>query len=150
VDQEQVCRLLRQALVECFSESELRTLCSDLGVGYDSLPGEGTMDKARELVGHFWRRGHLITLLRMVESLRPDTKWSRRFRGVLRDATQQTLEIPYEDVLRSMGKTGPLGISNSALLAMSQRIERQTRLVYVSVGVSILSLLAVLAALVLG
>ena len=144
MDQEQVCRLLRQALVECFNESELRTLCSDLGVNYDWLPGEGTLDKARELVGHFWRRGHLITLLQMVESLRPDTKWSRRFRGVLRDATQQTLEIPYEDVLRSMGKTGPLGISNSALLAMGQRISLLTRLVCVSVAVSLLALMVVL------
>ena len=149
MEQEQVCRLLRKALVECFNEGELRTLCFDLGVDYDGLPGPGKTDRARELVGHFWRRGHLITLLQMVESLRPDTRWSKQFRSVLRDATQQTLEIPYEDVLRSMGKTGPLGISNSALLAMSQRMSKLTRLVYVSIGVSFLAFLAVLAALLL-
>lgn len=149
MDQEQICRLLRKALAETFNESELRTLCFDLGVDYDGLPGEGKADKARELVGHFWRRGHLMSLLQMVESLRPDTRWSKRFRSVLRDATQQTLEIPHTDVLRAMGKTGPLGISNSALLAMSERIERQTHLAYVSIGISLLAFLAVLAALVL-
>ena len=149
MDQEQISRLLRKALIECFSESELRTLCFDLGVDYDGLPGTGKTDRARELVGHFWRRGHLMSLLQMVESLRPDTRWSKQFRGVLRDATQQTLEIPHEDVLRAMGKTGPLGISNSALLAMSQRISLLTRLVFVSVGVSFLAFLAVLAALLL-
>jgi hypothetical protein len=39
---------LRQILTERFDESELRTLCFDLGIDYDDLPGSGKVDKARD------------------------------------------------------------------------------------------------------
>jgi hypothetical protein len=40
---------LRHILYERFSESDLRTLCFDLGLEYNGLPGDGTANKAREL-----------------------------------------------------------------------------------------------------
>ena len=40
---------LRQTLSSRFNESELRTLCFDLKVDYDDLPGKAKSDKAREL-----------------------------------------------------------------------------------------------------
>jgi len=54
---------LRQALVKHFDLEELRTLCFDLSVDYDSLPGEGKEGKARELVAHVQRRGELESLI---------------------------------------------------------------------------------------
>ena len=39
---------LHEVLRSRFSEGELRTLCFNLGLDYDSLPGSGKSDKARE------------------------------------------------------------------------------------------------------
>lgn len=54
---------LRQTLVEYFSEEELRTLCDDLDVDYESLPSVGKADKARELIAYFQRRRRLSQLV---------------------------------------------------------------------------------------
>jgi hypothetical protein len=63
---------LRQRLSTYFSESELRDLCFDLSVDYESLPGEGNSDKARELVAHLVRRGRTLELLEACHRLRPN------------------------------------------------------------------------------
>jgi Effector-associated domain 7 len=39
-----------------FNDSELRTLCFNLGVDYDVLQGSGKSDKARELIIYLDRR----------------------------------------------------------------------------------------------
>lgn len=56
------CILLRNILEERFDLEELRTLCFDLDVDYDSLRGEGKAGKARELVLHMKRKGRLAEL----------------------------------------------------------------------------------------
>ena len=63
---------LRKMIVACFNASELRTLCFDLGVEYDDLPGEGRADKARELVAYFERRGRIRELEEHCRRARPD------------------------------------------------------------------------------
>ena len=55
---------LRQLLTDHYDAGELRTLCFDLGVDYDNLPGEGRR-QARELVSYLDRRGQLADLLRI-------------------------------------------------------------------------------------
>ena len=55
---------LRQLLVKRFSDGELRTLCFDLGVEYEDLPGAGKTDKARELVDYMDRYDRLADLVR--------------------------------------------------------------------------------------
>ena len=67
---------LRKNLISYFDEEELRTLCSDLGVDYDSLRGEGKAAKARELVTYCERRGCIPKLLRKCIELRPNASWS--------------------------------------------------------------------------
>ena len=62
---------LRQMIAACFDAGELRTLCFDLGVNYDDLPGEGRADKARELVAYFERRGRIRELEEHCRQLRP-------------------------------------------------------------------------------
>jgi hypothetical protein len=66
---------LRQLLAVRFSEGELRTLCFDLGVGYEDLVGEGKADKARELVAYLERRKRIPDLIRIGERSRPDIPW---------------------------------------------------------------------------
>jgi hypothetical protein len=64
-------KALRTALVQHYSDGELRTLCADLGIDYESLPGSGKVDKARELVAYAQRHGRLEELLATVRQERP-------------------------------------------------------------------------------
>ena len=67
-------RLLR-VMSERLDEGELRTLCFDLEIDYDGLPGEGKANKARELIQYLERRERISDLLEMGEQLRPDIPW---------------------------------------------------------------------------
>jgi hypothetical protein len=60
---------LRHTLVAHFDLEELRTLCFDLGVDIDELPGDGKGAKARDLVVYWQRRGDLG---RLVEAVRQE------------------------------------------------------------------------------
>ncbi len=52
--------LLRQILTARFDEGELQTLCFDLGVDYNSLPGDDKANKTRELVEYVERRDRML------------------------------------------------------------------------------------------
>jgi hypothetical protein len=64
-------RALRTALTQHFNEGELRTLCADLGIDYENLPGDAKSDKARELVAYAERYGRTAELLTYVRRERP-------------------------------------------------------------------------------
>jgi hypothetical protein len=66
---------LRQILATHFDEGELRTLCFDLHIDYDDLPGAGKVNKARELVAYLERHGQIPNLLEVGKQLRPDVVW---------------------------------------------------------------------------
>ncbi|MCW5854042.1 MAG: hypothetical protein KIT87_28500 [Anaerolineae bacterium] len=55
------------ALSQRFTLDDLLTLCFDLGVNADDLPGETLRAKARELVRLYQRRGRLAVLRAGVE-----------------------------------------------------------------------------------
>ncbi len=65
---------LRQIIIDHYNDEELRTLCADLGVDYDSLPAQGKVGKARELVAYCERRGRIPELKQRVEAGPPDTR----------------------------------------------------------------------------
>jgi hypothetical protein len=67
---------LRQGLSDLFSEEELRTLCFDLGVDYENLPGSGKIGKAREIVAYFERRSSIPQLITQCRRLRPNGPWA--------------------------------------------------------------------------
>ncbi len=70
------CRVkLRRILVQRFDEGGLRTLCFDLGIDYDDLPGAGRANKARELVAYLDRRRRISDLIRTGKELRLDIPW---------------------------------------------------------------------------
>lgn len=66
---------IRQQLTEAFDEGELRTLCFDLDLDYESLPGEGKANKARELVAWARRSGQLDALVGQARLTRPHLVW---------------------------------------------------------------------------
>jgi hypothetical protein len=66
---------LRQFLITYFDDGELRDLCFDFGFDYQSLPGEGKRDKAREIVRYFTHRNRLDELEAYCRQQRPDSSW---------------------------------------------------------------------------
>ncbi len=66
---------LRQKLMKGFDDNDLKNLCVDLGIDYDSLPAHGKDAKARELVTKLERLGRLPDLTTLCKQLRPDISW---------------------------------------------------------------------------
>jgi hypothetical protein len=68
---------LRQLVNYCFDTHEFRDLCLDLGVDYDSLPGEGKDNKSRELIAYFGRPGRSTDkLIEVCSQQRPKAPWN--------------------------------------------------------------------------
>jgi tetratricopeptide (TPR) repeat protein len=84
--------LLRQILTDRFDEEELRTLCFDLGVDYDNLPGRGKAAKARELAAYFERRKQIPECVEVGKQLRPDILWEQVQLAWLETAQQEAAE----------------------------------------------------------
>lgn len=70
---------LRREIVIRFNDSELHSLCFDLGLNYDCLPGQGLEDKARELVEYLERRSRISDLIDICRKERPRTSWPDLF-----------------------------------------------------------------------
>jgi nucleoside phosphorylase len=63
---------LRKWLEASFSETELRTLCFDLRVDYENLPGEEKARKCLELVSYMGRHGRIQEVVDWCSQERPD------------------------------------------------------------------------------
>lgn len=66
---------LFRVLDERFDETDLRTLCFELGVDYGDLPGATEQDKARELVLHLEKHRRIHELVKVGRQTRPDIPW---------------------------------------------------------------------------
>lgn len=66
---------LHRLLVEHYSESELRTLCFELGIDYSDLPAQGRADQARELVIYAARHGIIDALIEAGRRERHEIDW---------------------------------------------------------------------------
>ncbi len=64
---------LRQILEHSFNQPELRTLCFDMGIDYESLGGDGKADQARELVAYCERHNRIAELYTALREQRPNT-----------------------------------------------------------------------------
>lgn len=71
--------VLHGVLLAGFSIEEIKTLCFDLGVNYDHLPGEG-IGKARELTAWMQRRRRTSDLLNAINAANP-AAWQRYLSG---------------------------------------------------------------------
>lgn len=68
---------LHTQIITHFNREELRTLCFNLGLNYDDLPGEGNINKARELILYFKRRDSLENLQNYLIENRPKANWKK-------------------------------------------------------------------------
>ena len=69
---------LRTQLVASFDANELKTLCADIGVNYDTVPGEELESRAHGLITKLVRRGELVRLTDYCARLRPHLNWQER------------------------------------------------------------------------
>jgi hypothetical protein len=72
-------RELRLRIDRHLNDSELRSLCFDLAIDYDKLPGTGKEDKVRELVAYCVRSDRLPELVALCSDLRPLVVWQDEF-----------------------------------------------------------------------
>ncbi len=66
---------LRQTLEDRLSDDDLRTLCFNLGVDYEDLPGQRKSIKIQELLMYFVRRKNISDLIEVGRRQRPDIPW---------------------------------------------------------------------------
>lgn len=67
---------VREIVADRFDDEELRTLCYDLEVDYDSLAAVGKGGKARELIAYLDRYQRIEELVALGRRQRPDIDWS--------------------------------------------------------------------------
>jgi tetratricopeptide (TPR) repeat protein len=67
---------LSRKLDQTFGEDELRTLCFDLGLDYENIPGDTRQAHARELVRQVERLGRVPDLLAQCKTQRPNVDWA--------------------------------------------------------------------------
>lgn len=63
---------MRQILTDLFDETDLHNLCFDMNIDYESLPGIGKANKARELVAYCQRCDRYNELRERCQKLRPN------------------------------------------------------------------------------
>ena len=66
----------RQLITDRFSEDELKILCFDLDIDYESLRGEGKPAKVKELIEYCQRHGCISDLVCYLQHHRPKIPWS--------------------------------------------------------------------------
>lgn len=67
--------ILHRIIDACFSDSELRTICFELAIDDEALPGLSKNDKARELVVYCLREKRLQELVGHIYRQRPLVSW---------------------------------------------------------------------------
>ena len=68
---------LRELMEKYYSLDELRTLCFDLDLDYESLPGDAKPQKVRELITHCQRNDIINELLKSLRESRPSAPWPK-------------------------------------------------------------------------
>jgi hypothetical protein len=66
---------LNSKMNQVFSQGDIESLCFDLGIDFDSLPGQGKAAKIRELIAFCQRRGRDEELVAKVRAERPQVAW---------------------------------------------------------------------------
>ena len=69
---------LRAQLLASFDAGEFKVLCADIGVNYDTVPGEEIESRAHGLITKLVRRGELVRLTDYCARLRPHLNWQEQ------------------------------------------------------------------------
>ena len=67
---------LRDNLARYFNRSELESLCFDMGLAHDDLPGETRSQLAQSLVAYCYQHNRLPELRRRCQQARPHGEWA--------------------------------------------------------------------------
>lgn len=67
---------LREQLSLLFNIDEIKTLCFDLGIEYENIPGDTLDGKTRELVNYCYKKGMLSKLLLECANSHPHINWN--------------------------------------------------------------------------
>lgn len=121
---------LHQLISTHFDIEELRTLCFDMNIDYDTLRGEGKDAKARELIMQCRRNSRIAELVARLGALRPNVAW---------DDIPATTPLPW----------GPFESTDDLFrqqyIERHNRIKRELRVFYIviailSIGAIVLSM----------
>jgi ATP/maltotriose-dependent transcriptional regulator MalT len=113
---------LRQTLTARFSADELRTLCFDLGIDSENLPGEGKAGKARELLLYLERYDRIPELIECCRQSRPDVPWDDLLKEERPEMTPSRFEpLPELELLPDV--TGFVG-RQAELAAYRRRLDQ--------------------------
>ena len=91
IDQEDLVTI-RDQLITYFNQSELASLCFDLGIGYESLEGTTLQDKSRALVQYCIRHNKLKSLSDRCNILRPHGFWPN-FGNVIKPQQRNSIVV---------------------------------------------------------
>ncbi len=94
---------LRLFIAEHFDLEELRTLCQDLGVDFDSLDGQGKESKVRELLAYMERHTRSDDLFKILERERPKA-WQSLELAWSVSLARVTTPVFWEPYLRSISQ----------------------------------------------
>jgi hypothetical protein len=75
ISSQQQRKRLRENIETFLSDSELSTLCFDMNIDYENLPGEGKEARVRELIAYCERSGRFQELVANCRELRPNVQW---------------------------------------------------------------------------
>ena len=68
--------MLRDLINDHFDNNDIRSLCFDLGIDFDNIPGETKNQKIESLILKSQRASNLHRLLQRCQELRPKVSWS--------------------------------------------------------------------------
>ena len=68
---------LREALIDKFNDSDIRIICSDLGVDYEILSGDNKVERVISLIDIFDDKGNIPQLIQYCSRYRENVDWDR-------------------------------------------------------------------------
>jgi hypothetical protein len=95
---------LRQRIDAYFSLEEIKTLCFDLGIDYESIGGEGKSGKIREIISLCRRTHRVPELISYLANLRPHGKWGE----LTFEADPISIVPPAQSVPATQQETAPI------------------------------------------
>jgi hypothetical protein len=125
-------RKLLRAIDDSFSEDDLRTLCFELQLDFENLPGTIKKAKARELIIHFDRRKRINVLVTAFRELRPNVDIEAIVLDELdEDPASARINIHTADILPQQDKSNTMIASKSfgAIVRMLTREDVRTAVV---------------------
>lgn len=88
---------LRKQVAASLNIDELRSLCFDLEIDYDSLSGEGKEGKVRELIALMRRNNDVSRLIKYLSALRPNIQWVEILSTESHRETSQNTDLDEEE-----------------------------------------------------